>query len=91
MTRPPWLAFAADADRIWSALQKKNAVFVRLNADGRTVATNHDAKGCHDLLRLAATGLEHYPNTQTLEVIGVIPTYTSEAITHPIVTFQVQP
>jgi hypothetical protein len=88
MSRPPWLALAADADRVWFAMQKKDAKFIRLVADGLIVACNYDARGCHDLLRLAASGVEHYPNTKVLEVIAVTPTYTSEALTHRIVLFQ---
>jgi hypothetical protein len=90
MNRPPWLAFAADADRVWSALQRKQARFVRLFADGQIIAVNYDARGPFDLIRLAASGLEFKPLTQTLEVVGVTPNYQSQAQTHKIVTFKVQ-
>lgn len=88
MTRSPWFALAGEADRVFARLAQKGAKFIRLIADEKHVASNFDARGPHDVMRLASSGLEHHPNIQNLTVLGVIPNFKTEAETITLVTFR---
>jgi hypothetical protein len=91
MTRSPWYALAGEADRVFARLKQKGASFIRLTADGKHVASNFDARGPHDVMRLASSGLEHHPNIQTLAVVGVIPNFKTDAQIITLVTFKAKP